>query len=70
MVQDILIKNGFIVTMNKERKIFSKGDIYVVEDKIVDIDENLSISDPEFTVDAHNHLIMPGFVNSHSHLQQ
>jgi len=70
MVHDVLIKNGFIVTMNKERKIFSNCDIYIVEDKIVDIDENLRISDPEFTVDAQNHLVMPGFVNAHSHLQQ
>ena len=67
---DILIKNGFIVTMNKDRKILPSGDVHIVDDKIVEIGENLKVSDPEYTVDAKHHVVMPGFVNSHSHLQQ
>jgi cytosine/adenosine deaminase-related metal-dependent hydrolase len=66
----ILIKNGFIVTMDKDKKILPNGDVHIVDDKIVEIGENLKVPDPEYTVDAKHHLVMPGFVNSHSHLQQ
>jgi 5-methylthioadenosine/S-adenosylhomocysteine deaminase len=70
MTQDILIKNGFIVTMNKSKTILPKGDVYIEDDRIVDIGKNLLVSDPEYKIDAKHHLIMPGFVNAHSHLQQ
>jgi len=70
MTHDILIKNGFIVTMNKEKTILPNGDIHIVDDKIVEIGENLKVPDPEYTIDAKHHLVMPGFVNAHSHLQQ
>lgn len=70
MTHDILIKNGFIVTMNKEKTILPDGDIHIVDDKIVEIGENLKVPDPEYTIDAKHHLVMPGFVNAHSHLQQ
>jgi len=70
MTHDILIKNGFIVTMDKEKTILPCGDIYDEDDKIIEIGENLKVTDPEYTVDAKHHLVMPGFVNAHSHLQQ
>ena len=70
MTQDILIENGFIVTMDKKKSILPKGDIYVEGDKIVEIGENIQVRDPEYKLDARHHLVMPGFVNAHSHLQQ
>ncbi|MFC1804100.1 amidohydrolase family protein [Thermoproteota archaeon] len=70
MVRDIHIKNGFIVTMDKDKTLLQNGDIYIQDDKIVEIGKNLKISDPEYIVDATDHLVMPGFVNAHSHLQQ
>lgn len=70
MAHDILIKNGFVVTMTKEKKILPRGDIHIEDDKIVQIGENLKVPDPEYKVDAEHHLVMPGFVNAHSHLQQ
>jgi len=70
MTHDILIKNGFIVTMDKKKTILPQGDIHIVDDKIVDIGENIKTPDPEYMLDANNHLVMPGFVNAHSHLQQ
>ncbi len=70
MTHDILIKNGFIVTMSKDKKILPNGDIYIQDDRIVETGENLKAPDPEYTIDARHHLVMPGFVNAHSHLQQ
>ena len=67
---EILIKNGYIVTMDENRKVLPNGDVLIVDDKIIEIGENLKVPDPEYTVDAKHHMVMPGFVNSHTHLQQ
>jgi 5-methylthioadenosine/S-adenosylhomocysteine deaminase len=70
-MSDILIKNGFIVTMDSDKKIYKKGDVHIVNDKIEQIGKDLEgPQDPEFVIDAEHHLVMPGFVNAHSHLQQ
>ncbi|MCW4049441.1 MAG: amidohydrolase family protein [Candidatus Bathyarchaeota archaeon] len=66
----MLIKNGFIVTMGEDKKIIPKGDVHIVDDKIAEIGDGLKVPDPEYIVDAEHHLVMPGFVNAHSHLQQ
>lgn len=70
MTHEILIKNGFIATMDKEKTILPNGDILIEDDKITELGENLHVPDPEYILDAGNHLLMPGFVNAHSHLQQ
>jgi len=70
MTHDILIKDGFVVAFDKKNTILPKGDILIVDDKIVEIGENINTPDPEYKVDASHHLVMPGFVNAHSHLQQ
>jgi 5-methylthioadenosine/S-adenosylhomocysteine deaminase len=70
-MSEIFIKNGFIVTMNSDNRIYPKGDIYIVDDKIAEIGKDLkSPRDPEYVIDAKHHMVMPGFVNAHSHLQQ
>jgi 5-methylthioadenosine/S-adenosylhomocysteine deaminase len=70
-MSDILIKNGFIITMDSDKKIYKKGDVHIIDDKIEQIGIDLEgTRDPEFVIDAQHHLVMPGFVNAHSHLQQ
>ena len=67
---DILVKDGFVVTMDGDRRVIPGGDVHVVDDRITEIGEGLKVRDPEYVVDARHHLVMPGFVNAHSHLQQ
>jgi 5-methylthioadenosine/S-adenosylhomocysteine deaminase len=67
---NILVKDGFVVTMDGDRRVIPGGDLYVVDDRITEIGEDLKVRDPEYVVDARHHLVMPGFVNAHSHLQQ
>jgi len=67
---DILFKDGFVVTMDGDRRVIPSGDVYVVDDRITEIGKGLRVRDPEYVVDARHHLVMPGFVNAHSHLQQ
>ncbi len=66
----ILIRNGFIVTMNDERKVYKRGNLYIEDDRIVSVGEQVDVSSPEYVIDAEHKIVLPGFVNTHAHLQQ
>jgi 5-methylthioadenosine/S-adenosylhomocysteine deaminase len=68
---EILIKNGFIATMDPDRTIHPKGSVYIEDDRIVDIGKKIETPrSPEHVIDAKNKVVLPGFVNAHAHLQQ
>ncbi|MBN2335393.1 amidohydrolase family protein [Candidatus Bathyarchaeota archaeon] len=67
---DILIRGGFVVTMDADRRIIPEGDVHIVDNQIAEVGRDLKVRAPEHVVDAGHHLVMPGFVNAHSHLQQ
>ena len=68
---DILIKDGFIATMDRDRTVYKSGDLYIDDGKIVSIGKDVEAPrSPEYTMDARNQVVMPGFVNVHTHLQQ
>ncbi|MBD3205382.1 amidohydrolase family protein [Candidatus Bathyarchaeota archaeon] len=56
--------------MNKRSQIIPEGDVHIIDDRIEEVGENIDIKDPDIVLDAKHHLVMPGFVNAHSHLQQ
>jgi len=63
----ILIENGTIVTQNKNRDVFS-GSLYIEDNKIKKIfKEELSI-DADLIIDASGQIVMPGLINTHTHL--
>jgi len=67
----ILIKNGFIVTMDEGQRVYPRADVYIEEGEIVDIGEGVEVPrSPEFVIDAEHKVVLPGFVNAHAHLQQ
>ncbi|QGP92625.1 Atrazine chlorohydrolase [Neomoorella glycerini] len=68
----ILIKNGYVVSMNPLRQVFAGGDVLVEGDKIVaagTVPAELIKHDAE-VVDASGKIVMPGLVNTHVHLSQ
>ena len=68
---EILIKGGYIATMDKNQTILPQGDVYIEDDRIVEVGKKIDPPRaPEYIVDAEHHFVMPGFVNAHSHLQQ
>ncbi len=67
---DLLIKNGLIVTMDKDRRIIANGSIAVEDGRIVSVERGKakSRSKPEEVIDARGRIIMPGLICSHTHL--
>jgi len=66
---DLLIKNGLIVTMDKDRRIIPDGSIAVENGRVVEIGRNIKLKEkPEETIDVKGKIIMPGLICSHTHL--
>jgi 5-methylthioadenosine/S-adenosylhomocysteine deaminase len=68
---EILIKNGFVATMDRQRNVYRRGSLYIKGDRIVQVGEDVNAPpDPEIVIDADHKVVLPGFVNAHAHLQQ
>ena len=68
---NILIKNATMISMdNKREKIEENIDILIQENKILKIGNNLDniINNETKIIDANNKIVMPGLVNTHSHV--
>ena len=69
----LLVKNGLIITMDGKRRIIEKGAVVIENDRIIGVGKTKDVlkeHKPEFVIDAHNRVVIPGFVNTHSHLYQ
>lgn len=64
---DLLIKNGLIVTMDRDRRII-RGSIAVEDGRIVSIGRNKVREKPDEVIDARGKIVMPGLICSHTHL--
>ncbi|MFW9767700.1 MAG: amidohydrolase family protein [Candidatus Thorarchaeota archaeon] len=70
--KSILIKNGYVLTMNPTRDILTNGSVYIENEKIVEVGkaEVLKNHKPELVIDAKNMIVMPGLIDTHTHLAQ
>ncbi len=70
---DLLIANAHIVTMDDHQRQLPKGAVAVAGPRILAVGETDAIS-RNFTasrvIDAHGKVLLPGFINSHTHLFQ
>jgi cytosine/adenosine deaminase-related metal-dependent hydrolase len=66
----IIIKNGTILTMDKNNTVIENGVIIIKNEKIISIgkDELLKKYSATKIIDAENGIIMPGMINTHNHL--
>lgn len=71
---DFLLKNGIIVTVNKEREILYHGAVAIKGNKIVEVGESDALEakyqDVAEVVDLDGKIVLPGFINTHNHLFQ
>ena len=69
-----LFFDGYIITMDKERRLIENGAIYIEDRKIMDIGTTPKLqskySDADQLIDASHHVLMPGLINTHNHLFQ
>jgi 5-methylthioadenosine/S-adenosylhomocysteine deaminase len=64
---DILIKNATIITQNSKREILKNRDILIEGNHIAKIGKDLK-EKVEFIIEGKNKLVIPGLVNTHTHL--
>ena len=64
-----LLRGGRIVTMNDRRDVFI-GDIRIEKNRIAAVGEKLKAHADDDEVDASGNLIIPGFIQVHTHLCQ
>ena len=70
---DLLIKNGDVITNDKDKTVIKNGMIGVRNQKIEFIkqsDEDISTYEADETIDAKGMVIFPGFIDTHIHIFQ
>ena len=67
--QNILIKNASILNPLGNGKTEEKSaDVLIVEDRIAEINNSIDESNAEKIIDATDKILMPGLVNTHTHI--
>ncbi|MEM3506659.1 MAG: amidohydrolase [Candidatus Bathyarchaeia archaeon] len=68
---DIIIKDGIIITMNRERRILKNGAIAIEGNRIVDIGKTEDLEKKykaDKKIDAKGMIVMPGLICVHNHM--
>ena len=68
---DLIIRNGYIVTMNEKMELIEMGSVVVSDGLIMAIDTTEAIDNEyssEVVIDATGKIIMPGMINCHTHI--
>jgi 5-methylthioadenosine/S-adenosylhomocysteine deaminase len=68
---DAIVNGGTIVTMDGQRTIYDDGAVVVTGDTIVAVGPRVELEakyESRRTFDARNKLVLPGFINGHTHV--
>jgi len=68
---DLIVTSGMVVTMDGARSIFDDGAVVVTGDTIVAVGPRAELERKyasRKTLDAKNKLVLPGFINGHTHV--
>jgi len=67
---DLIIRNGYVVTMDPERRVLSDGAVAIEGNRIVAVgatEEVLAAHRAVHTIDATDRLVIPGLIDGHNH---
>ena len=66
---DIVIRNGIVLTMDSERRVFQPGFVAIDDGRIAAVGcmEDIPSRGVETTIEAQGQAVLPGLVNSHTH---
>lgn len=69
-MQDILIKNGEVLVFKNNDMIIEPKEVLIKDGKIAKIAQKIEDVDLKntYVIDAKNHIIMPGLINTHAHI--
>jgi len=68
---DLIVSGGTVITMDGARAIYQDGSVAVRGDSIVAVGPTADIQAKyraSQTIDAREHLVLPGFINGHTHV--
>jgi len=68
---DLMVSGGIVVTMDSTRAIYPDGSVAVRGDSIVAVGPRAEIEGRYHSaqvIDARGHLVLPGFINGHTHV--
>ena len=63
----ILLKDGIVLSMDRQVGDFEKADVLIQGKKIVSVGRNLQAPNTAIVVNANEMIVMPGFVDTHHH---
>jgi 5-methylthioadenosine/S-adenosylhomocysteine deaminase len=69
--QRILLKGGVVLTLDRQVGDFAQADVLVENGKISAVRPDIAVpAEAAAVIDAANHILIPGFVDTHSHSYQ
>lgn len=71
IVCDLLIRNGQVITMDSERRIYRPGAVAITGSRIVEVGRDADLTarlEAKQTVDAGGGIVHPGFIDAHNHI--
>jgi 5-methylthioadenosine/S-adenosylhomocysteine deaminase len=68
--RQILIKGGIVLTLDRQIGDFARADVLIEDGRIREIRPDISTSGDVAVVDATGRIVLPGFIDTHSHSYQ
>ena len=65
---NLLVKNGLIITVNSRNEVIKNSNIAITDGLIKAIGQTPIDFDADKIIDASDHFILPGLVNTHTHI--
>lgn len=66
----LLLRGGIVMSLDRRIGDFAQGDVLIEDGKIREVRPGIAVGDDTAVIDATNRIVIPGFVDTHSHSYQ